>query len=137
MKGALYEIPMKTFYGVLNEFKRLAHIPPTPVTATKKAEMEQYYRDERLLLRLTIIPGRHGEEGTLQVLRGQALVFHQQKQMDEQGSEALQIAQQLERKLRHIYLRSQINPSPVTALPELIAICDRMRAQLDNIRRPD
>jgi hypothetical protein len=137
MKGALYEIPMKTFYGVLNEFKRLAHIPPTPVTATKKAEMEQYYRDERLLLRLTIIPGRHGEEGTLQVLRGQALVFHQQKQMDEQGSEALQIAQQLERKLRHIYLRSQINPSPVTALPELIAICDRMRAQVDNIRRPD
>ena len=67
------------------------------------------------------------------MLRGQALVFHQQKQMDDQGNEALQIAQQLERKLRHIYLRSQINPSPLTALPELMAACDRLKAQLETI----
>lgn len=134
MKEALYGLPIKTFYGVLNEFKRLAHIPPVPVLKAKKAEMEQYYHDERILLRLTIIPGKHGEEGTVQVLRGQALVFHQQKQMDDQGREALQIAQQLERKLRHIYLRSQINPSPLTALPELMAACDRLRTQLDSIR---
>lgn len=134
MKEALYGLPIKTFYGVLNEFKRLAHIPPVPVLKAKKAEMEQYYRDERILLRLTIIPGKHGEEGTLQVLRGQALVFHQQKQMDDQGREALAIAQQLERKLRHIYLRSQINPSPLNSLPELIAACDRLKTQLENIR---
>ncbi|OKH17478.1 hypothetical protein [[Limnothrix rosea] IAM M-220] len=133
MKEALYGLPVKTFYGVLNEFKRLAHIPPVPVLKAKKAEMEQYYLDERILLRLTIIPGKHGEEGTVQVLRGQALVFHQQKQMDDQGREALQLAQQLERKLRHIYLRSQINPSPLTALPELMAACDRLKAQLENI----
>ncbi len=133
MKEALYGLPIKTFYGVLNEFKRLAHIPPVPVLKPKKAEMEQYYNDERILLRLTIIPGKHGEEGTVQVLRGQALVFHQQKQMDDQGNEALQIAQQLERKLRHIYLRSQINPSPLTALPELMAACDRLKAQLETI----
>ena len=133
MKEALYGLPIRTFYGVLNEFKRLAHIPPVPVLKAKKAEMEQYYLDERILLRLTIIPGKHGEEGTLQVLRGQALVFHQQKQMDDQGQEALEIAQQLERKLRHIYLRSQINPSPLNSLPELMAACDRLKAQLENI----
>ncbi|AFY37986.1 hypothetical protein Lepto7376_1652 [[Leptolyngbya] sp. PCC 7376] len=135
MKEAMYGLPIKTFYGILNEFKRLAHIPPMPVLKAKKAEMEQYYLDERILLRLTIMPGKHGDEGTLQVLRGQALVFHQQKQMDDQGHEALQIAQQLERKLRHIYLRSQINPSPLTALPELLAACDRLKAQLENINR--
>ena len=134
MKEALYGLPIKTFYGVLNEFKRLAHIPPVPVLKAKKAEMEQYYLNERILLRLTIIPGKHGEEGTLQVLRGQALVFHQQKQMDDQGREALAIAQQLERKLRHIYLRSQINPSPLNSLPELMAACDRLKTQLENIR---
>ena len=134
MKEALYGLTIKTFYGILNEFKRLAHIPPMPVLKARKAEMEQYYLDERILLRLTIMPGKYGDEGTLQILRGQALVFHQQKQMDDQGREALQIAQQLERKLRHIYLRSQINPSPLSALPELLAACDRLRTQLENIR---
>ena len=134
MKEALYGLTIKTFYGILNEFKRLAHIPPMPVIKARKAEMEQYYLDERILLRLTIMPGKYGDEGTLQILRGQALVFHQQKQMDDQGREALQIAQQLERKLRHIYLRSQINPSPLSALPELLAACDRLRTQLENIR---
>lgn len=133
MKGVLSGLPITKFYGVLNEFKHLAHIPPVPVLQTKKAELEQYYRSERILLRLTIVPGKYGEEGTLQVLRGQALVFHQQKQMDEQGQEALEMAQKLERKLRHIYLRSQINPSPLTALDELVACCDRLQVQLSKI----
>ncbi|NJN72528.1 MAG: hypothetical protein HC799_06765 [Limnothrix sp. RL_2_0] len=137
MKGVLFGLPIAKFYGVLNEFKHLAHLPPVPVVQTKKAELEQYYRNERILLRLTIVPGKYGEEGTLQVLRGQALVFHQQKQMDEQGQEALQMAQKLERKLRHIYLRSQINPSPLTTLDELTACCDRLKIQLSKIQPRD
>lgn len=137
MKGVLAGLPIAKFYGVLNEFKHLAHILPEPVLQTKKAELEQYYRNERILLRLTVVPGKYGEEGTLQVLRGQALVFHQQKQMDEQGQEALQMAQKLERKLRHIYLRSQINPSPLTVLDELVACCDRLQIQLHKIQPRD
>lgn len=137
MKGVLFGLPIAKFYGVLNEFKHLAHLPPVPVVQTKKAELEQYYRNERILLRLTVVPGKYGEEGTLQVLRGQALVFHQQKQMDEQGQEALQLAKKLERKLRHIHLRSQINPSPLTVLDELTACCDRLQMQLNKIQPRD
>lgn len=135
MKEALYGLPLITFHGVLNEFKRLAHLPPIPVDHPKKVEMEQYYDNERILLRLRVMPGKYGEEGTLQVLRGQALNFYQQQQMDELGHEAIEAAQQLERKLRHIYLRSQINPSFLNALSELYGFCDRFRAQLDNISR--
>ncbi|MGB2924690.1 MAG: hypothetical protein WBB82_05280 [Limnothrix sp.] len=137
MKGALFGLPIAKFCGVLNKFKQLAHMPPVPVLQTKKAELEQYYRNERILLRLTVIPGKYGEEGTLQVLRGQALIFHQQKQMDEQGQEALQLAHRLERKLRHIYLRSQINPSPLTAIEDLLICCDRIQNQLDKLQPLD
>jgi type II secretory ATPase GspE/PulE/Tfp pilus assembly ATPase PilB-like protein len=134
MKGVLFGLPIDKFYGVLNEFKHLAHILPEPVVQTQKVELEQYYRNERILLRLTVVPGKYGDEGTLQVLRGHALVFHQQKQMDEQGQDALQLAKKLERKLRHIHLRSQINPSPLTVLDELIACCDRLQIQLNKIQ---
>lgn len=135
MKEALYGLPLMTFHGVLNEFKQIAHLPPVPVDRPKKVEMEQYYHNERILLRLRVMPGKYGEEGTLQVLRGQALHFYQQQQMDELGHEAMEAAQQLERKLRHIYLRSQINPSTLGALNELYKFCDRFRTQLDNINR--
>ncbi|BAW97472.1 hypothetical protein NIES970_24240 [[Synechococcus] sp. NIES-970] len=135
MKGMLSGIPQATFHGVLDEFKRLAHLPPGPVDRPKKVEMEQYYQGERILLRLRVMPGQYGEEGTLQVLRGQALVFYQQQQMDELGNDAVESAQRLERKLRHIYLRSQINPASLNALDELYSFCDRIREQLDNIRR--
>ncbi|MBV5260045.1 hypothetical protein FLX56_16650 [Synechococcus moorigangaii CMS01] len=135
MKGMLANIPPATFHGVLDEFKRLAHLPPGPVDRPKKVEMEQYYQGERILLRLRVMPGQYGEEGTLQVLRGPALVFYQQQQMDELGQEAVAAAQRLERKLRHIYLRSQINPASLNALDELYSFCDRLREQLDNIRQ--
>ncbi|MEB3225886.1 MAG: hypothetical protein VKJ86_08790 [Synechococcus sp.] len=135
MKGMLTNIPPAVFHGVLDEFKRLAHLPPGAVDHPKKVEIEQYYQGERILLRLRVMPGQYGEEGTLQVLRGQALVFYQQQQMDDLGQEAIEAAQRLERKLRHIYLRSQINPSPLNALDELYGFCDRLREQLDNIRR--
>jgi type II secretory ATPase GspE/PulE/Tfp pilus assembly ATPase PilB-like protein len=128
-------IPQEIFHGVLDEFKRLARIPPGPVDRPRKVEMEQFYQGERILLRLRVMPGQYGEEGTLQVLRGQALIFYQQQQMDELGQEAIEAAQRLERKLRHIYLRSQINPSSLNALDELYGFCDRLRDQLDNIRR--
>lgn len=56
--------------------------------------------------------------------------------MDELGQEAIEAAQRLERKLRHIYLRSQINPAPLNALDELYGFCDRLREQLDNLNKP-
>ncbi len=136
MKGSLSGIPQETFHGILDEFKRLAHLPPGPIDRPKKVEMEQYYQGERILLRLRVMPGQYGEEGTLQVLRGQALAFYQQQQMDELGQEAIEAAQRLERKLRHIYLRSQINPAPLNALDELYGFCDRLREQLDNLNKP-
>jgi hypothetical protein len=77
------------------------------VKTVKEVELERYYQGERLLLRLRVMPGKHGEDATLQVLRGAALKFHQRQQLTTMGRDALTIAQQLQNKLNDIRDRAQ------------------------------
>lgn len=135
LKLSLNKLSLKMFEGVFNYLKHLAQLPITPVNKQKKIEMEKYYQGERILLRFQISPGKSGEEGTLQVLRGKALQFYQQKQMDDLGEEALQLGQTLERKLRQIVARRSINPCQVKCVAELQALEEKIKYQLELLQR--
>jgi type II secretory ATPase GspE/PulE/Tfp pilus assembly ATPase PilB-like protein len=128
---SLDQLQPQFFQEVITEVKKLSHLPLQPLKQMKKVELEQYYRQERVLVRVELKPGQHGEEGTLQILRGKALIFYQQQQMDELGEQAIHLAKQLERKLRQIQARTQINPYPFKALATLQDIETNIKRQLD------
>lgn len=130
LQSSLEKLSFSVFQSVLNELKHLAQLPAIPLTKSKKIEMQKYYQQERLLLRLRFVPGQHGEEGTLQVLRGEALKFYQQRQMDELGDQAIQLAQELEKKLKQIEVRTRINPAQLDFLPALTKIQEKINQQL-------
>lgn len=73
VQSTLEELPLPVLQEAIDELKRLTHLPLSPVQETKQVEIERLYQQDRLLLRLRVIPGAHGEEATLQVLRGSTL----------------------------------------------------------------
>ncbi|MCJ8281343.1 MAG: pilus assembly protein PilB, partial [Rivularia sp. ALOHA_DT_140] len=73
VQSVVEELPLSAFQGVLNELKRLSSLPMVTLTQAKQVETECLYQQQRLLLRLRVMPGMYGEEATLQVLRGAAL----------------------------------------------------------------
>jgi hypothetical protein len=99
----------------------------------KQVEIERRYQQESLLLRLRVMPGTHGEEATLQVLRGVALKFYQRQQLDKLGQDALKLAQQLERKVNEIRARSSRHPIPLEVLPTLHQMVRGLDKQLEAI----
>ncbi len=109
VQSVLDDLPLEVFKGVINELKLLSRLPLLPVQTTKEVELERFYQEERLLLRLRVMPGKYGEDATLQVLRGAALKFHQRQQLTNLGRDALTIAQQLQKKLNEIRARTEGN----------------------------
>ena len=81
LKCVLPDIPVQVFQELIDQLKQLTHLPLVPVKEPLQAEIERFYQQERLLLRLRVIPGKYGEQATLQVLRGEALKFYQQQQL--------------------------------------------------------
>jgi len=107
VQSVLDNLSLEVFQGVIHELKLLSRLPLITVKTVKEIELERYYRGERLLLRLRVMPGKHGEDATLQVLRGAALKFHQRQQLTNMGRDALTIAQQLQQKLNDIRNHAQ------------------------------
>jgi type II secretory ATPase GspE/PulE/Tfp pilus assembly ATPase PilB-like protein len=130
LQFAVNEIATDVFHEVLNEIKKVAHLPLVTVHKITKVEIEKYYQGERLLFRLRLNPGEYGEEGNLQILRGKALIFYQQRQMNDMATQALNTAQELERKLRQMRARKKINPSPINNLQELNDLQESIQRQL-------
>ena len=124
LQSVLEELPLPVFQEVLDELKRSLHLSLVPVQEPLQVEIECLYNQDRLLLRLRVMPGMHGEEATLQVLRGAALKFYQQQQMTRLSRDALGIAQQLQGKLNELRSRAYLNSTSLTsgqleALPAL------------------
>jgi type II secretory ATPase GspE/PulE/Tfp pilus assembly ATPase PilB-like protein len=132
---SLEKITPSMFQGAIDEFKRLVQLPLGPVQQAKKGEIERYYRQERLLMRWQIIPGKYGEEGTIQVLRGKASDLYQQRQMDELGNQALQLADNLEKKLKQIQSLSRINPMHFNRLSALRQLQDKIERHLEILQK--
>ncbi len=126
-------LPLETFQGTIDELKKLAHLNADPIQKTKKLEIARLYENKPLLLRLRLMANKYGDEATLQILRGKALMFYQKHQMDKLAQETLQLAQQLDRKLTQIKLRTQFNPTPVASLPELQKLVEKLTQRLKSI----
>ncbi|KOP25073.1 pilus assembly protein PilB [Hapalosiphon sp. MRB220] len=109
LQSVLEKVPLFVFQGVMNELKRFGSLPVITVTEPKQIERECLYQQDRLLLRLRVMAGMHGEEATLQVLRGAALKFYQQQQLSRLSRDALSISQQLSYKLRELQERILVN----------------------------
>lgn len=119
LQSVLDGLTLSVFQGLIIELKRIFNMPLLPVMQPKQVEIERRYQQECLLLRLRVMPGTHGEEATLQVLRGVALKFYQRQQLETLGQDALKLAQQLQRKLNEIRDRSYRYPLPLETLPAL------------------
>jgi len=128
-------LPLSVFQGVLNELKRMASLPiTTTLTEPKQVEKECLYRKKRLLLRLRVMPGMYGEEGTLQVLRGAALKFYEQQQLARLSRDALGISQQLSYKLHELQERllftQDENPGRLETFTALNQLLDNLDHQI-------
>jgi type II secretory ATPase GspE/PulE/Tfp pilus assembly ATPase PilB-like protein len=134
LQSVLEKLPLSVFQGVLNELKRLANLPVTTFAEAKQVEKECLYQENRLLLRLRVMPGMYGEEATLQVLRGAALKFHQQQQLTRLSRDAIGISQQLSHKLhelqQRLILNRNTNPGQLEALMTLNRLLDNLDSQI-------
>jgi hypothetical protein len=138
LQSVLEELPGETLQGVINELKQLTRLPPVPVQKTRQVEVERLYLRHRLLLRLRVMPGAHGEEATVQVLRGAALKFYQQQQLASLSRDALGIAQELQRKVNEMRVRTRFYPmltaDQLDILPALDKVLKSVESQLEALK---
>ena len=137
LQAVLESIKPQVFQGVINEFKLLTHLSLVAVKKPKQVEIERLYEGERILLRFRVMPSAHGEEATLQVLRGTALRFYQQQQIDKLGRDALDAAQALSRRLKEIRDRARqslnFKATRSETLPAIIQLLKEMECQVQEL----
>ena len=138
LQSVLEELPLEVIQGVVNELKLLTHLPLTPVQKPKQVEIERRYEKHRLLLRLRVMPGVNGEEATVQVLRGAALKFYQQQQLASLSRDALTIAQELQRKVNEMRVRTRFyplhSPDQLSILPALDEVVKSVEQELEALK---
>ena len=137
LQAVVEAIDAQTFQGVINEFKLLMRLSLISVTKSKQVEIERAYEGQRILLRFRVMPSAYGEEATVQVLRGTALRFYQQQQIDRLGRDALDAAQMLQTRLNELRdrARNSIDARPIQTeiLPTLIQLLRQLEAQVEEI----
>ncbi|NJL78716.1 MAG: pilus assembly protein PilB [Richelia sp. RM2_1_2] len=135
VQSVIEELPLSTFQGVLNELKRLNSLKIATLGQAKQVETECLFQQQRLLLRLRVMPGMYGEEATLQVLRGAALKFYQQQQLTRLSRDALGASQQLSYKVHELQQklalnRRELNPRQLEALNALNELVETLDSHL-------
>ncbi len=133
VQSVVEELPLSAFQGVLNELKRLNSLPMMTLAKAKQVETECLYQKQRLLLRLRVMPGMHGEEATLQVLRGAALKFYQQQQLTHISRDALGASQQLSYKVRELQRRLAVNKQDLS--PQQLEALESLDGLVENLDR--
>lgn len=137
LQSVLDRVSLSTFQGIVHELKTMACVSLLPTEQPQQAEMEYLYDRNCILLRFRFMPGLHGEEATVQVLRGAALRFHQRQQLGKLKRDAQTIAQQLQNKLNEIRVRAYSSPKLLEAkldkLPRLNELLQSIQQQLDEI----
>lgn len=137
LQSVLENLKSSTFQSVINELKLLTQLPPIAVHKPKQVEIERLYQGQRVLLRFRTMPGKYGEEATLQVLRGAALKFYQQQQIDRLSHNALGIAQKLQQQINQIRERGRqtlsLSSVQVETLPAIIELLKQMQIQMQEI----
>ena len=137
VQSVVEDISSQLFQGVINELKRMMSLALIPVRKPKQVEIERIHNQKRILLRFRVMPGDYGEEATLQILRGAALKFYQQQQIDSIGRDALVIAQDLQQRIDDLRVQAQRNldlqNTKQKTLPEIMAMLKQMEQQLNEI----
>ncbi len=131
LQSVLEKVPLSVFQGVMNELKRFGSLPVITLAEPKQVERECLYQQDRLLLRLRVMPGMYGEEATLQVLRGAALKFYQQQQLSRLSRDALSISQQLSYKLHELQERILVNRNVNSSQLEAFNALNNLLQNLD------
>ncbi|MBW4642276.1 MAG: pilus assembly protein PilB [Goleter apudmare HA4340-LM2] len=131
LQSVIENLPLSVLQGVLNELKKFADLPVITITEPKQVEKEYLYQQNRLLLRLRVMPGMYGEEATLQVLRGAALKFYQQQQLGHVSRDALGIAQQLNLKLHELQQRLVLNPNLQSEQLDALIALNKLMENID------
>lgn len=142
VQSVVEDISPQLFQGVINELKRIMSLSLIPVRKPKQVEIERIYNQKRILLRFRIMPGDHGEEATLQILRGAALKFYQQQQIDNISRDALGIAHDLQQRIDELRTQAQrsldAQDTKQKTLPTIMTMLKQMERQLhDIIDTPD
>lgn len=106
IQSSLEDVPLDVFSEVVKEIKKMAKLPLTKLKKNKKVALQKFHDQERVLLRGEFFIGEFGDEITLQVLRGQALHFYEQRQVDKTLKKAIYLGRQLEKTLRKIKMCS-------------------------------
>jgi type II secretory ATPase GspE/PulE/Tfp pilus assembly ATPase PilB-like protein len=134
LQSVLDRLELPLFQGVIRELKTMANVSLSLLPQPQQLEMEYLYDRSSVLLRFRFMPTQHGEEATLQVLRGAALKFYQQQQINRLEKDALTIAKQLQNKLNEIRTKAYSDPSMTEArlesLPKLMELLQSMEQQL-------
>ena len=133
LQSVVEDLEASKFEGVMNELKSLTQMPLTPVEKPQQAEIERSYQGNQLLLRLRVMPGKMGEEATLQVLRGAALRFYQQQQLSHLSRDALSLAEQLQAKVNQIRDRTSLAPLQLEALPAIDRLLKNVEQEIEAI----
>lgn len=135
LQSVLDNVSLSVFQGIIDELKDMACVSHLPIAQPQQTEMEYLYARSCVLLRFRFMPGRHGEEATVQVLRGAALKFYQQQQLNKLERDAMSIAKQLQAKLNEIRVRAYSNPNlsetRFETLPKLAELLHHIEEQLD------
>lgn len=136
LQSVFDRLSLLTFNQLLDELKQFAELPSAAMTQPRQVEIERLYDGSRVLLRFRFMPGEHGEEATLQVLRGAALRFQQRQQLTKLKRDALGIVRQLQTKLGEIHDRSQADPRLADTnedLPALNQLLQSIEDRLDTL----
>jgi hypothetical protein len=128
---SIEKLSIELFQGVIDELKSLVNLPHKHNETIQKIEVEKTYKQEQILLRFQVITTLHGEEGTLQVLKGKAFNFYKQKKLEQMNKQALELAQKLEKKLQQIRAYNTDTNSSLDSLDALQAITQEISKQLE------
>lgn len=135
LQSVLDNLEPSLFQGIIQELKVMANASPTPVKQAQQIDIEYVYERSGILLRFRFMPGQHGEEATVQVLRGAALKFHQRQQLGRLEKDAITMAKQLQNKLNEIRTKAYADPDLIEArvesLPKLLDLLKGIEQQLD------
>ncbi|HEY9817091.1 MAG TPA: hypothetical protein V6D20_15010 [Candidatus Obscuribacterales bacterium] len=132
LQSIMDRIDLSLLHGLVSELKVMAHMPAAPLQTPQQVEIERSYQQNRILLRFRVMPSKHGEEATVQVLRGAALKFYQQQQLSRLGRDALSIAKQLQFKVNEIRERALSEPGLIQARMEALASLSEMLRTIEH-----
>lgn len=138
LQSVLEDLPADRFEALIHELKQVAKLAPLPLQVPKRLDVERIFERERILLRFRFMLSEHGEEATIQVLRGAALRFYQQQQLMLLERDALGIARQLQGKLSELrdraHAESSLSGARLEVLPALSNLLKEMEEQIHTMQ---